>query len=301
MIEEEIKSALTTVLPNVYPVILPRTPDYPAATYHRRDYSETNDNWGTLMLSTAEGALSIFQVVIYAETYTQAARLLRDVKQALETVPGLLLDSVQDGFEWQQNVFAIVTEWAVWGDLENEGTTDTVMAWNTLQPFTDAVLLNLTKTFSDRINTIRLHDPQIRKLITPALVLDVVEIEDGKTTCDDRSPVIVNFALHCLFPQSSNMIASVAGMTADIIGYLRYQKWGLGARVNMPENLQAKRAAVRPNAYGQWIITWQQMLYLGTEDDPVCTTKKPYSSYVPKTGTPHEKNYIPVVEPLCDG
>lgn len=301
MIEEKIKSALATVLTHVYPVVLPRNPDYPAATYHRRDYSETSDNWGTLMLSTAEGALSIFQVVIYAETYTNAARLLRDVKKALETVPGLLLDSIQDGFEWQQNVFAIVTEWAVWGDLENVEITDSSLQWGTLQPFIDAVLLNLTETFSDRITTIRLHDPQIRKLTTPALVLDVVEIEDGKTTCDDRSPVIVSFALHCLFPQSSDMIASVAGMTAEILGYLRYQKWGLGARVNMPENLQAKRSAVRPNAYGQWVITWQQLIYLGADDAAFCTATEPYYSYVPKTGTPHEKDYIPVVEPVCNG
>ena len=301
MIEEEIKSALATVLNNVYPVVLPRTPDYPAATYHRRDYSETNDNWGTLMLSTAEGALSIFQVVVYAETYTQAAQLLRNVKLALETVPGLLLDSVQDGFEWQQNVFAIVTEWAVWGDLENVETTDSQLNWETLKPFIDAVLLNLKETFSDRITTIRLHDPRIKKLTTPALVLDITDIDDGQSTCDDLSPIIVGFSLHCLFPQSSNMIASVAGMTADILGYLRYNKWGQGERVDMPKNIQAKRTSMRPNAYGQWVITWQQMMYLGEDDVLSCTEAKPYYSHTPKTGPSYEKDYIPVVEPVCDG
>ena len=301
MIEEDIKAALTTVLNYVYPVVLPRNPDYPAATYHRRDYSETNDNWGTLMLSTAEGALSIFQVVIYAETYTEAAGLLRDVKQALETVPGLLLDSVQDGYEWQQNVFAIVTEWAVWGDLEETITENPLLTWTTLQPLLDAMLQKFNETFKDRVNTIRFHDPQIKKLITPALILDITDIEDGKSTIDDNlSPVYISFSLHCLFPQTKNMMSNVAGMTADLIDFLRYNKWGQKSQIYMPANIQAKRAAIRPNAYGQWVISWQQLIYLGSKEQDFCVEAEPYQSYKPDIGLAHKDDYIPVKGENCD-
>lgn len=304
MIEEQIAVALSTVPDvNVYPVVLPRSPRYPSVTYHRRNYEVTSDQWSMnpLVVSPAEGAMSLFQVVVYAETYTQCSELLRAVKTALEDVPGMILDSVQDGYEWKQNVFAIVTEWAVWGDLAQRTPDSYFPAWELLNPAIDAVLASLVEDFNDRVKTVRLHDPQIRSLKTPALVLDVTRIAPGKETSDDLRALILNLSVYCLYPYSRNMIPYVASMAADVFNHIRYNKWGLGNWVDYPDNMVAEREPISPGVYSQWVIHWEQTVYTGADEAPVCYEPEPYYSVSPDIGLDNQEDYVPLVtDSPCD-
>ena len=303
LLEEQIAAALETILPlTVYPVILPRTPDYPAVTYHRRDYEIKNDQWSMnpLYLASVEGSRSLFQVVIYAPTYTECAHLLREVKTALEAVPGMILDSINDGYEWKQEVYAIVTEWAVWGDLDTPTESSaSPEQWPDLQPFILAMLEDLTTSYSDRVSTIGLHNPQTRGLSTPALVLDINSISVGEDLGDDRHPLQVSWALHCLFPQKQDgLISPVASMAAELVGYLRWQKWHQGDRMDYPKNINATRGTLWPGLYSQWIVSWDQTVYPTTDEEPEITADAAVS-WTPQTGPEYADDYEKLPRETC--
>jgi hypothetical protein len=46
---------------------------------------------------------------------------------------------------------------------------------------------------------------------------------------------------------------------------VRFNRWGLGADVTVPEQLRGAPGAFRPgkDGYESWCITWEQTLYLG--------------------------------------
>ena len=96
------------------------------------------------------------------------------------------------------------------------------------------------------------------------------------------------------------MVPNVASMAADVMNHVRYNKWDQKDRVNMPENIQAERASVRPGVYAQWVITWEQLVYLGKEEPEFCIDAEPYYSHAPDIGPEHENDYVPVEVPVCD-
>lgn len=308
LIEEQIAAALDTVLPGqAWPVILPQNPVYPAITYHRRDYENKADQWSLnpLLLRGADGPRSTFQIVIYAHPYTEAAHLLRQAKAALETVPGLKLDSVQDGYEFEQMVYAIITEWTIWGDLET-----TVQGlpgdWPAVQPVVDAILADLTKSFGKRVETVRFHDPSQRTLVTPALVLDLESFDLGAFPGDGRTPTRARWVLHCLMPQTPDgSEIRVRSMAAELFARVTFNKWQLGVAVDFPQNVEASQATLWPGLYGHnhWTVSWDQVLYIdtGKEDPlppPICPDDA-YVSFTPAIGADHEPDYE-LLEPGCE-
>lgn len=306
LIEEQIAAALETVLPGqAWPVILPQNPDYPAITYHRRDYEVKAEQWSLnpLMLRNADGPRSLFQVVIYATPYTLCATLLRQVKAALETVPGLILDSVRDGYEFEQDVFATLTTWAVWGDLETQSFSDPG-DWPLVQPAVDAILATLGNDFGDRVPTLRFHDPADRELVTPALVLDLESFEIGEDPGDGRTPAQARWTIHCLMPQSAEgSEVLVRSMAAEVFARVRFNKWNLGADVDYPDTVNADEGRLWPGLHGHhhWTVSWDQVLYLVLEDDteePFCPDDC-YSSFEPATGETFEDDYT-LLEPTCE-
>lgn len=307
LIEKQIADALETVLPNdTWPVILPQNPVYPAVTYHRRDYQRQADQWSMnpLLLRSADGPNSLFQVVVYSKLYTDAANLLRSVKSALEGVPGLQLDSVQDGYEYEQQVFAIITEWRIWGDLETS-TTETTPEWLKIQPFIDAIVNDITATFDDRTKYIGMHTPTLRNLPTPAIVLDMEQMEPGIDPGDGRTALDSSLSLHCLIPQiKTGAEIQVRSMAAEVAQRVNYNKWGLGDAINYPENLTSNQDTLSPGAsgYTHWVVSWNQTLYITPDrPDPVpeFLPDECYSSFEPAVGEDFEDDYE-LLEPTCD-
>jgi len=304
MIEQQIAAALETVLPGaVWPVIMPQNPAYPAVTYHRRDYEQTTDPWSLnpLQLRQAEGPRALFQVVIYGTPYTRCAELLREVKAALETVPGLMLDSVQDGYEFEQSIYAIITEWTVWGDLEAR-TLNEPGDWPLIQPFVDAILAGLEADFGDRVTTIGFHDPALRELSLPALVLDMTTLDIGEDTGDGRVPAQASWVIHCLMPQDAeDPELLVRSMAAEVLGRVRMNKWGMGSDVSYPDELSAEQGTLFPGVSGHthWTVSWQQVLYLQIDEDTEAEflPEEYYSSFEPATGSAFEAEYEPGTPP----
>ncbi|WP_252180226.1 hypothetical protein [Endozoicomonas sp. 4G] len=303
LIEEQIAAALDTVIPDqAWPVILPQNPEYPAITYHRLNYEIKSDQWSLnpLQLRNANGPRSLFQVVIYAHPYTLCAKLLREVKAALETVPGMQLDSVQDGYEFEQSIYAIITEWTVWGDLETR-IQDDPGDWPLVKPYADAILSNLTAHFTDRVTTLRFHDPAQRPLVAPAIILDLESFALGEDPGDGRVPVQASWTLHCLMPQSAeNSEILVRSLAAEVFALVQFNKWQLGKETDFPENLDASQGTLWPGMHGHnhWTVSWDQMLYVTLKADstpPFCPDEC-YSSFEPATGETFEECYE-LIEP----
>lgn len=303
LIEEQIAAALETVIPEqAWPVILPQNPHYPAITYHRLNYEIKSDQWSLnpLQLRNANGPRSLFQVVIYANPYTLCARLLREVKAALETVPGMQLDSVQDGYEFEQNVYAIITEWTVWGDLETR-IQDNPGDWPLVKPYADAILSSLTAHFFDRVATLRFHNPSYRPLVAPALILDLESFSLGEDPGDGRVPVQASWTLHCLMPQSAeDSEILVRSLAAEVFALVQFNKWQMGKEIDFPENLDASQGTLWPGLHGHthWTVSWDQMIYVTLKKDttpPFCPDEC-YSSFEPATGETFEECYE-LIEP----
>ena len=299
IIEQQISDALNTVLPDsVYPVLLPQGPTYPAISYHRKDYRRAggSDSRNPLAIQSADGEQSEFQIVIYDRVYTDAARLLRQVKTELETI-GLTLESVADGYEFEQNVFSIITEWSVWGDLA-ENNTLPLGDWDSLKPFVSGVLSCLSDQFDADTATIRFQSPTEHKLMTPALVLDIESMATGTDPGDGMTALELSPVIHCCLPVAApDSLIRVRSLAADVIRAIAYQSFTPDC--DLPSDISATAADTWPGRYGfhRWAVNWRQQIIIGQSiwPDDCNVPTNPRYSWKPAIGTDHEPDYQPLI------
>ena len=244
--EQKIVDALSKVLPDaVWPVVLPQDPAYPAFSFNRINYelkSESPD-LNPLKLNAGTGNKSTFQMVIYAKQYTKCAALLRQAKQAMES-EGLVLESVEDGYEFEQLVFVIVTEWSIWGELEADNRKP-ANQYPVLAKITKAIIQTLKDNF-ECIPCIELYHPNKRQLTTPALILETESLAMGASLGDGRTPLRISFVLHCLMPAGTDD-ANLQGLAA-LVCQLIYQNTWQQDNLSFPDN-SLSNAAVLAGLY----------------------------------------------------
>ena len=298
--EQKIVDALSKVLPDaVWPVVLPQDPAYPAFSFNRINYelkSESPD-LNPLRLNTGTGNKSTFQMVIYAKQYTKCAALLRQAKQAMES-EGLVLESVEDGYEFEQLVFVIVTEWSIWGELEADNRKP-ANQYPVLAKITKAIIQTLKDNF-ECIPCIELYHPNKRQLTTPALILETESLAMGASLGDGRTPLRISFVLHCLMPEGTDD-ANLQGLAA-LVCQLIYQNTWQQDNLSFPDNFSIIPAAGFPSEFGfsRWTVAWQQTLYMGQsiwadDDAPVPGSKGVLAGTGKATGPDFVNEYEEVV------
>lgn len=83
MVEETLKTLLRTLCVRTYPVVIPEDPTFPVMTYQR-----ITGNREKAMDGPPGLANPLFQISIWAETFTEAKELAEDVRQLLDGYSG---------------------------------------------------------------------------------------------------------------------------------------------------------------------------------------------------------------------
>jgi hypothetical protein len=90
MVEETLKTLLRTVCSRTYPIVLPQDPTYPNVVYQK-----ITGGRGQAMDGPSGLASPLFQISIYASTFSEAKELAEDVRQLLDGYSG---DDIQVAF-----------------------------------------------------------------------------------------------------------------------------------------------------------------------------------------------------------
>lgn len=291
MIEADIAAALLPLVdPHVYPTTLPQDVEYPAITYHMVDSSERHEAYGLagVLDEDVEGQATLWQVVIWAKSYAQIARLAPQVRAALHALPTLHQVAAQDGYDNQAEVRTRVLEFLSWGDqLEPR---DSVAAEN--GPIS-ATLEAIRQTLAERLGVPVKHwDKTRRDWPLPGVLLRPTGIGLGIDTGDGRVPVSVTVEAKCLHGQQPLAVEQLAARAVAVIR--DSHKWGMATAVAWPDEPTGSAAAGQPgpNGWRAWSVTFVQTIYLDDlPDDDGITPTNVLSSFSPEIGEHHEDKY----------
>ena len=117
------------------------------------------------------------------------------------------------------------------------------------------------------LQTVKSYDPLTRDtIITPAVLIEAVEMKPGSRVTGGRLPVTVEFAAHCcLSVKTERVELEIRNFAAKLLQVVNGNKWGLADAVERPERLTAFPGMFKPDDKGfeSWVVTWEQTIHLG--------------------------------------
>lgn len=175
------------------------------------------------------------------------------------------------------------------------------MSDNTIDDFSpiSAALLAHLKTAIPQMATVAAYEPykpgQEGVIDSPALLLEVINVEPGGRVSGGRFPVIFNFAVHCILstktPEVSVQAVNLALRVEQVIDNNR---WGFGESMEIPKSIEAFPGVFKPDDKGfeSWVVTWKQVAHLGTGNTlPDFLPTQVLMGEYPNTGADHEGDY----------
>jgi hypothetical protein len=145
----------------------------------------------------------------------------------------------------------------------------------TLRDLHTAMVQDFTDTYAERVLTVAAYDPfpdvegQERvPLITPALLLELVEILPGPDDGTGRTPLRLSLGAHCILSfRTAQMQIELREFAADVLAQVRYNRWGYPQAVREPEDLSARPGEFRPQQAGfdSWLVSWEQTVFVGPD------------------------------------
>lgn len=172
-----------------------------------------------------------------------------------------------------------------------------------LRQLHDAILADLREHYLDRVQTIAAYDPfpeaddQARQpLTTPALLLDLEAIDPGEEDGTDRQALRLTWAAHCVLSfRTAQLQVELREFAADLLGHIRYNRWGLAPAVAPPTALSAQPGEFVPGlaGYDTWLARWEQQVYVGADvwSAAGIAPTEVWFSTVPDIGTAHVGDY----------
>jgi len=137
----------------------------------------------------------------------------------------------------------------------------------TLREVHVAILAAVTAEFGSTLETVASYSPDISNPInTPALLLELEGFGDGQDRGEDRIPLRCRFTAHCILSlETPDVEIEVAQFAAQLHGLIAKNRWGLGADLLPPENIESAPSTFKPGKHGyeSWAVTWEQTVYLG--------------------------------------
>lgn len=131
---------------------------------------------------------------------------------------------------------------------------------------------------------------------SPAVLIEVGEMQPGRRVSNGLTPVEVEFAAHCILSvKTSRVELEVRNFAAMVIQIVDGNRWGLGDdNVERPTELSAFPGMFKPDEKGfeSWVVNWRQTVHLG------CITPEPdylpadvWIGEAPHIGAAHEDDY----------
>ena len=177
------------------------------------------------------------------------------------------------------------------------------MSDNTLTGFT--TLFDAIKAELDTIHNVRevaVYDAhQLDKVVTPAILVELGEIDPGDTRTGGRLAVNVDMRLHCvLSAETPRVQLEICNFAAVVMKKIHKNRFGLGGAIEVPQRLSAFPGMFRPDekGYESWVVNYTQAVHLGDvwEDEDFLPTVV-HLGLSPNVGAAHEDDY----ETLTDG
>ncbi|EQB8931487.1 hypothetical protein ACYVMD_004562 [Vibrio parahaemolyticus] len=144
------------------------------------------------------------------------------------------------------------------------------------------------------VKTVETYDPtKNQQVITPAVMLEAVEMKPGRTVTGGRMAVKVEFAAHCyLSAKTDNVQLEVRNMAARLLQIVNRNRWGL-ENAEQPENLAAFPGQFsKEKGFDSWIVQWEQDFHFGPLwEDPDYLPTELWLGEAPDIGAAHKDDY----------
>lgn len=144
-----------------------------------------------------------------------------------------------------------------------------------LTDYHDAVIADLSDHYAGRVETVEPYDPfpdpadqTPRPVITPALLLEIDGLDPGEDDGTGRTPIRLSCVLHCLLSaRTPRMQEELRSFAADVIGHVRWNRWGVPGAIGAPEALSAGPGGFDAEVYGydSFAVRWEQPVYVGEQ------------------------------------
>ena len=151
----------------------------------------------------------------------------------------------------------------------------TTAVLESLRQLHEAILADLSAHYADRVATIAAYDPfpeandqERQPLTTPALLLELVSIDPDAEDGTDRRVLRLTWSAHCVLSfRTAQVQIELRDFAADVLGRVRYNRWGLPAAVREPQAMSAQPGEFNPGLPGfdSWIATWEQVVFVGQD------------------------------------
>ena len=146
------------------------------------------------------------------------------------------------------------------------------------------------------LKDVRAYDPTARDtVITPAVLIEAVEMKPGGRVSGGRLPVTVEFVAHCcLSIKTPQVELEIRNFAIAVLRLINGNKWGLSEAVERPEQLHAFPGMFKPDDKGfeSWAVSWEQTIHVGEvwQDADFLPTEV-YVGEAPNVGADNKQHY----------
>lgn len=175
------------------------------------------------------------------------------------------------------------------------------MSDNTVEDFSpiSAAILEAIKTAIPQLVTVQFYEPyQPGKpglIDSPAVLLEVTNIEPGGRVSGGRLSVTFHFGLHCILgTQTPEVNVQVVNLALQVERLVQDNRWALGGAMESPKRIEAFPGVFKPDDKGfeSWVVTWSQVAHLGEGNTlPDFLPTQVLIGEYPNTGAGHEGDY----------
>ncbi|MBU2708827.1 hypothetical protein KCM76_22730 [Zooshikella marina] len=150
---------------------------------------------------------------------------------------------------------------------------------NNLTEFHNAVVSGIKEKIPE-LGTVAAYSPIYEQsLNTPAVLIELTEMEPAETISGGRTAVTLSMAAHVFLAASDNLEdlqLGIRNLAVYVLQAVHRNHWGLTGAVGSPKLVEAVPGGFKPDCdgYESWIVTWEQVIYLGKEHQPLAWQPK---------------------------
>lgn len=136
---------------------------------------------------------------------------------------------------------------------------------------------------------------ELDKVTTPAILIELGEIDPADTRSGGRLAVNMDMRLHCILSVKTPAVQlEICNFAAVVMSKVHRNRFGINGAVEMPQRLSAFPGMFKPDekGYESWVVNWTQPVHLGAlwEQADFLPTDV-YIGLAPHVGADHVEDY----------